>query len=209
MARRPSTAAGRRRQALVIARRARAGSTSARQRILTTADRLFYGEGIQATGVQRVVEEAEVTRVTFYRHFPSKDDLVLAYLDARATRAHAAVQRILDAHADDPRAALLAWNQAVVDDGVIDEYRGCTFVNAAAEYGDSAHPVRRAAIAQRTWVNDTTRRLLTEAGHPDPEVAARTLLALRTGFVFASGLEDPPEGARDFLAACERVIDQR
>ncbi|MHA3700819.1 TetR/AcrR family transcriptional regulator [Jatrophihabitans sp. YIM 134969] len=207
MVRRPATAAGRRQRALATARRERAATTKARDRILTTADRLFYGEGIQAVGVQRVVEEAEVTRVTFYRHFPSKDDLVLAYLDARAKRAHAAVGRILEAHAGDPRRALEVWAQAVVDDGVIDEYRGCTFVNAAAEYGDGQHPVRRAAIAQRTWVKDTTAQLLREAGHPDPDAAARTLLALRTGFVFAAGLEDPPEGARDFLAACRRVVD--
>ncbi len=208
MSRRPTTAATRRRRALVAAGRERAATTTARQRILATADRLFYGEGIQAVGVQRVVEEAEVTRVTFYRHFPSKDDLVLAYLDARARRAHAAVQRILDAHADDPRTALRVWAEAVVSDGVVDEYRGCTFVNAAAEYGEVDHPVRRAAIAQRTWVRDTTTRLLREMGHPRPEQASRTLLALRTGFVFASGLEDPPEGAREFLEACDRVVDE-
>lgn len=208
MARRPGTAATRRRRALVIARRERVASATARERILSTADQLFYAEGIQAVGVQKVVEEAAVTRVTFYRHFPSKDDLVLAYLDARARRAQAAVHAILDRFPGDPRGALRAWARAVVSDGVVDEYRGCTFVNAAAEYGDSEHPVRRAAIAQRTWVNDTTVALLRAAGHPRPEVGARTILALRTGFIFASGLEDPPEGPEEFLAEHDRIVDQ-
>jgi AcrR family transcriptional regulator len=203
----PRTAAGRRRRALVLAARVRQQSTGARARILATADRLFYGEGIHNVGVQRVVEQAEVTRVTFYRHFPSKDDLVLAYLQERAQRAQVAVQRIIDAHAGDPCAALRAWALAFVADGVVDEYRGCTFVNAAAEYGDPDHPVRLAAIAQRTWVNETTAELLAQAGHPEPARAARTMMALRTGFVFASGLEDPPEGADEFLAAYDRIID--
>jgi hypothetical protein len=67
----------------VLARRRQQQARSARERILTTADRLFYGNGVQAIGVQRLIEESQVTRVTFYRHFPSKDDLVLAYLDRR------------------------------------------------------------------------------------------------------------------------------
>jgi AcrR family transcriptional regulator len=208
MSTRPSSAAARRRRALQAARRDRAASVTARQRILSVADRLFYGHGIGHVGVQQLVEEAEVTRVTFYRHFPSKDDLVLAYLENRAERAQQAVGRLLAGH-HDPREALRAWAVAFVQDGVVDEYRGCTFINAAAEYGDPDHPVRVAAVKQRTWVNDTTAELLRQAGHPEPEVAARTMLALRTGFVFASGLEDPPTGAAEFLAALDRIIDQR
>jgi AcrR family transcriptional regulator len=81
--RRPVSGAVRRRRADVLARRRQQQARSARERILTTADRLFYGNGVQAIGVQRLIEESQVTRVTFYRHFPSKDDLVLAYLDRR------------------------------------------------------------------------------------------------------------------------------
>jgi AcrR family transcriptional regulator len=57
--------------------------SAARERILATADTLFYGEGVRAVGVDRVVEESKVARVTFYRHFPSKNDLVVAYIDGR------------------------------------------------------------------------------------------------------------------------------
>src|SRR4051812_10111022 len=80
--------------------------SEARERILLTADRLFYNEGIHAVGIQRVVQEAGVTRVTLYRHFPSKDDLVAAYLDRRGEYDHGQVDAIIDAHPDDPRTAL-------------------------------------------------------------------------------------------------------
>jgi AcrR family transcriptional regulator len=207
VAERSNTAAARRRLAHVALHRRAAEATSARERILTTADRLFYSEGVQAVGVQRMVDESQVTRVTFYRHFPSKDDLVLAYLEVRAERARVALDRILNAFPDDPKGALKAWAVAFVNDGVIDEYRGCAFVNAAAEYADVRHPVRLRAVAQREWVNRITDRLLRESGHPEPEKATRLLMALRTGYVFSAGLEEPDGWAEEFLAAQARIVD--
>ena len=209
MTTRPSNAAARRRRAAVIARRRQAMARSARDRILATADRLFYHHGIQAVGVQRLLEESDVTRVTFYRHFPSKDDLVLAYLDRRGQQARAAVQGIVDAFPADPRGALHAWAVAFTEDGQVDEYRGCTFVNAAAEYGQPDHPVRLMAIGQRRWVKEITERLLAQSGHPEPQAAARALLALRTGYVFSTGLEEDTGWAAQFVAAHDRIAAQR
>lgn len=203
---RPSSAAARRRRAAAIARRRQASARSARDRILATADRLFYRHGIQAVGVQLLLQESDVTRVTFYRHFPSKDDLVLAYLDRRGTAARAAVQGILDAYPDDPGGALHAWAVAFTEDGQVDEYRGCTFVNAAAEYGRPDHPVRLMAIDQRRWINEVTENLLRRCGHPEPLAAARALLALRTGYVFSTGLEEDAGWAGQFLAAHDRIV---
>jgi AcrR family transcriptional regulator len=199
----------RRRRADMLARRRQKAAVSARERILATADRLFYSHGIQAVGIQRVVEESQVTRVTLYRHFPSKDDLVLAYLDRRSQQATVAVQALLGKYQGDPRGALHAWAVAFAEDGVIDEYRGCAFVNAAAEYGQPDHPVRVKAVAQRQWVNQVTETLLRQVGHPDPVVAARTLLALRTGYVFSAGLEEDAGWAEEFVAAYDRVVDAR
>lgn len=209
MTRRPVGAAARRRRAATLGRRRQQSARSARERILATADRLFYGNGIQAIGVQRLIEESEVTRVTFYRHFPSKDDLVLAYLEDRMQRAQAAVQAIIDAHPGDPRGALHAWAVALTEDGMVDEYRGCTFVNAAAEYEPLEHPVRLLAIDMRRWVNETTETLLRRGGHPDPAAAARLLMALRTGYVFSLGFEEEAGWAEQYLAAYDRVVDER
>ena len=193
----------------MLARRRQKAAVSARERILTTADRLFYSHGVQAVGIQWVIEESQVTRVTLYRHFPSKDDLVLAYLDRRGQQARAAVQALIDKHPGDPREALHAWAVAFAEDGVIDEYRGCAFVNAAAEYGQPDHPVRVMAVAQRQWVNETTEALLRQAGHPDPAAAARTLLALRTGYLISASLEEDAGWAAQYVAEYDRVVDAR
>lgn len=209
MARRPAGSAARRRRAGVLARRRQQSARTARERILATADQLFYGNGIQAVGVQRLIDESRVTRVTFYRHFPSKDDLVLAYLEDRKVRARAAVQAIIDAHPGDPRGALHAWAVALTRDGMVDEYRGCTFVNAAAEYEPPEHPVRAVAIDQRLWVNRVTETLLRQAGHPDPAAAARLLMALRTGYVFSLGFEEEAGWAEQYIGACDRVVSER
>jgi len=208
MARGPVGSAARRRRAGTLARRRQQAARTARERILATADRLFYGNGIQAIGVQRLIDESQVTRVTFYRHFPSKDDLVLAYLTDRTVRARAAVQAIIDAHPGDPRGALHAWVVALTEDGMVDEYRGCTFVNAAAEYEPLDHPVRAIAIDQRRWVNQVTESLLRQAGHRDPAAAARLLMALRTGYVFSLGFEEGDGWSEQYIAAYDRVVEE-
>src|SRR3954463_6608404 len=108
--------------------------SEARERILQTADRLFYDEGIHAVGIQRIVEESAVTRVTLYRHFPSKDDLVAAYLDRRAAYDHAQIDGIIEAHPDDPRRALTEMATALTRDDFAAVQRGCPFINASAEF---------------------------------------------------------------------------
>jgi len=106
----------------------------ARRRILDTARRLFAAEGIQAAGVDRIVAEAQVVKATFYRHFPAKDDLVCAYLAELSERQLAALRR-LPADAELPH--------ALVEIVGGPPYRGSPFINAAAEYADPDHPVRR------------------------------------------------------------------
>src|SRR3954463_1350576 len=90
--------------------------SAARQRILETADRLFYDEGIHAVGIQRVIAEASVTRVTLYRHFASKEDLIAAYLQRRAAHDHQQVDGVIAAYADDPRGALTQLAEVLTRD---------------------------------------------------------------------------------------------
>src|SRR4051812_23843262 len=86
--------------------RSAARPSLARARILAAADRLFYGEGIRAVGVDRLMSEADVTRVTFYRHFPSKDDLIAAYLNGRLSRDKEQVAILRRGYPDDPHSVL-------------------------------------------------------------------------------------------------------
>src|SRR5690242_7208257 len=96
------------------------GSTrpsAARRRILEAVDRLFYGEGIQAVGIHRILDEAQVTRVTLYRHFASKDDLIAAYLDERAEQGERQLEELV-AGCDGPVEALLAIGRLLAEDGL-------------------------------------------------------------------------------------------
>lgn len=159
-----------------------------KDRLLRTASRLFYAEGIHAVGVDRLVTEAAVTRATFYRHFPSKDDLVGAYLTATATTIRDAVEQAR--HGRSPRAAVRAVMAVLGDPTGDEDYRGCQFLNAAAEYPDPRHPVRAVIDDQRRWLFETLRDLAAGLGHPDPDYAARVLVLLHDGAFQAAGLDD-------------------
>jgi AcrR family transcriptional regulator len=186
---------------------ARPRRSAARDRILKTADRLFYDEGIHTVGVQRLVEEAAVTRVTFYRHFPSKDDLVAGYLEERADEGRRQITGLVESHAGDPHGALRDLGRVVTTDTLVAEYRGCPFINAAAEFAEPGHPARTLAAEQRAWVSAVTERLLREAGHPDPVAAAGHLMMLRTGAVFGAAVDGTKDLDAIFLKAWDLVID--
>lgn len=108
-------------------------SLPARERILATAYRLFYREGIRATGVDKVIAEAGVTKVTFYRHFPSKDALVLAFLDLRHRRWMDWFVDALDRHAHGHRRPAVV--SAIAEWLTADSFRGCAFINSVNEIG--------------------------------------------------------------------------
>jgi AcrR family transcriptional regulator len=111
-----------------------------RERILQVADRLFYAEGVRATGTEKIMALSEVAKATFYRHFESKDALVLAYLDKRDEALWAYLAR--PAPAQNLREALDKFEQYANKTEVI----GCPFLRIASEYPDTAHPFHRRAI---------------------------------------------------------------
>jgi AcrR family transcriptional regulator len=182
-------------------------ASPARERILRTVDRLFYGEGIHAVGINRVVEEAGVTRATLYRHFPSKDALIDAYLAERAEAGKAGLQRVLEEHPDDPRGALSAMGAESAANALDAEPLGCPFIRAFAEFSDPRHPTRTGAVRQRAWILAAVEGLLEQLGADDPRRGARQLLMLRTGLVFGGALDGTDGLGQDFLAAWEATVD--
>jgi AcrR family transcriptional regulator len=163
-------------------------NTSPRTRLLETATRLFYAEGVRAIGVDRIVAEAGVAKATFYHHFPAKDELVRAYVEDQSRLQRATAAQIREAQ---PRDTVLAIFDSVGDLGRDPGYRGCPFVNAAAEYPDPAHPVRQAIAEHRRWFRELLRDLLAADGHPDAERTADVLAALKDGLLVGSDLDDP------------------
>ncbi|WP_367130346.1 TetR/AcrR family transcriptional regulator [Saccharothrix sp. HUAS TT1] len=182
--------------------------SEARSRLLATASRLFYSEGLHSVGIDRIVSEASVTRATLYRHFPGKDDLVVAYLTEadRALRARAEAARAGDLA---PEEVVRAVAGAIADDIRSPGFRGCAFLNAAAEYPDPEHPVHRAVVEHREWFLRTAAELLARIGEAPPEPAARHFVMLRDGAMAAGCLSDPAPICETFLLGVEELLERR
>jgi AcrR family transcriptional regulator len=180
----------------------------ARQRLLQAATRLFYAEGIQAVGVDRLVTEAAVTKATFYRHFPTKDDLVRAYIQERDQ----AVRATADALAGEITSATDVVTALVTEIGhqmCSAGFRGCAFINATVEYPDPDHPVRHAVAEHRRWFRTLLTQLLQDTGHPHPETAAETLVLLRDGAMMGGYLDDPTRVPAALQHAVNTVLSER
>jgi AcrR family transcriptional regulator len=155
---------------------------------------------VQRVGVDRVVTAASVTKATFYRHFPSKEDLVVAYLRGahEATRAYVGPV---------PGTELLVrLTDATAEQLCRPSYRGCPFINAAAEYADPADPVHRAVVEHRTWLTGAARDSFAAAGHPAPGVAAARFVMLRDGAMVAGYLGNGDAAARDLRTGLAELL---
>ncbi len=178
--------------------------SAARERLLSTASQLFYSEGISGVGVDRIVSEGQVTLATFYRHFPSKEDLVISYLE----RVHGAIgEQIAAVITQVPGPAdLRALGDQVVSELSQNGFRGCAFINAASEYEDPESPVRRAIANHRRWYYDVVRRAFDTAGHPHPGNAARHFLMLRDGAMTGGSLDSSTTAKRTFNRGVEGLL---
>jgi AcrR family transcriptional regulator len=163
-------------------------ASPARRRLLDTATRLFYAQGIHAVGIDRIIAEAGVAKATFYNHFPSKDDLVLAYIEEQDRLGREAVAAL---PSQPPRKMIAAIMGRISEAAVAGDYRGCPFLNASAEYPDPASPVRQAIDARRTWYQGVLERLLAADGDPAPSITASLLVALSDGLLEIAYLDDP------------------
>ena len=163
--------------------------SAARARILAAATRLFYATGIRAVGVDRIIAESEVARMTFFRHFPTKDHLVTAFLESQAEAGRTELREVREASEDWPRAVLAAVAAGVTTVPATEGFRGCEFVNTAAEFCDPGHPARLVVDQHRAWIRDLMSEALAELGHPTPRSTAEVLLMLRTGAIVAASLE--------------------
>lgn len=179
-----------------------------RERLLDTARRLFYSEGIHSVPVDRLVTEANVTRATFYRHFPAKEDLVVEYLRATDADLRTAVGEATGQ--DDPQRNITALLDLIGHTTNAPGFRGCHFINAAAEYPEAGHPVRVAIDDHRAWFQQTVTELAAEIGHPDPGYAGHVLVLLHDGALAGAQLDDPKavreaviRAARDLLGLPE------
>ena len=152
-----------------------------RERILAVAADLFYRHGIRAIGVESIAETAGTNKMTLYRHFASKDELVAEYLRRLAEKASASWGRLAAEHPGDPRAQLRGWLEnmaAHVDSG---DQRGCALANAAVELPEKDHPVRRVIETFKTGQRQRIIDLCAAAELTQPEMLADELFLLLEG----------------------------
>lgn len=164
---------------------------SARDRILDTAFRLFYARGTRAVGVDLIIAESGVAKATFYKHFPSKDDLVLAYLDTVDRVWTGQLHAAAEAAGPDPVDQLVGMFDALVTACRREGYRGCAFINAAAEAVPDT-PTHARTVAHKQAVLAWVRDLAAQAGAADPEMLARSLTLLLDGGLADGALSADP-----------------
>lgn len=183
-----------------------AGSSAVRERILDAATQGFYSTGIRAVSADRLIADAAVSKVTFYRHFRSKDDLVEAYLARLAGIERVRIEDQLNAHPDDPAAVLRWYATGVGIASCAPGFRGCPFINAAAEYADPAHPARVVVTAHRSWLRAQAVGLVRRIGAPAPERVADILMMLRDGAMVSGYLGGAPDEVSARLIEAGRAV---
>jgi AcrR family transcriptional regulator len=176
-----------------------------RDRLLEAADELFYAEGIHTVGIDRVIEKAGVAKASLYGTFGSKDELVRAYLKARADARRARIEERMARH-DRPRDKILSVFDLLAERAREPSFRGCAFVNATAE-GPIDCKVRPVALESRAWVRDLFTRLAAELGVADAGQVGRRLQVLYDGAMTAASMERDHEVIADAHAMAEALLD--
>src|SRR5215471_16372594 len=175
-------------------------TSEARQRILETADRLFYQNGIRAVGIDRIIAEADVAKMSLYKHFPSKDDLILAVLQYREHGTLEFFRSAVERHGKKAKHPLRAFFAALKDFFESPGFRGCPFQNAAVELADPTHPGAEFVRGHKQRFNEFLRGLVEETvGKTGAKVALAVAILVEGAIVTAviQGNPDAADVARD------------
>ena len=177
----------------------------AKGRILETANVLFYEDGIRNVGVDRIISVSSVTKATFYKHYRAKDNLIVEYISSRHETVRANVEEMIRT-SPNAESVLRSFVAAIIAEIDSPGFRGCPFINAAAEFPDSEHPVRRVVTTHREWYVETLADLLKEMGHPVPGDAADELLLARDGALSGGYAGDSIAASAALARIADRVL---
>jgi AcrR family transcriptional regulator len=182
---------------------------NARDRLIDTAIDLFYANGFHAIGLDQIIEKTGVTKTTFYKHFESKEDLILAALQKRdeweSTAWDRAVKKVAG---DDPRGQLLAYFDVMDLWFNAPDFGGCMFINAAAEFADPRDPVHQEAAKHKVKTRDMFRDLAAKAGARDPETFADLYTAIFEGTLIMRHVHHRNEAARVARPMIEQLLSR-
>lgn len=177
------------------------------EHILQTASALFYSQGIKTTGVDAIVKAAGTTKMSLYKYFPSKDDLVLAHLAKSREAMLARIAAGVEQRADQPRQKLMAVFAVFEELLASPEFRGCPFINASAEFAEAANPIQQAAAG----FSDAFRQFLTElaaqAGAADPAQLSQQLAMLISGAIVSEQMRRESGAMRTASTAAAVLVN--
>jgi AcrR family transcriptional regulator len=180
--------------------------TESRDCILEVAANLFYEQGVRAVGMQQIIDEIGCGKNLLYREFPSKDDLIVAWLERSIDEWRIKFDAVIAAYPGDAAAQLVAVVRATADEVSMPEFRGCSLRNTHAEFPDSEHPAHQVAVE---FVNELRARLRTlakRAGAPDPRTLADRILLILDGLLVNGAVLGNRGAARAAVAFAEEAV---
>ncbi len=178
---------------------------SPRERVLATASQLFYEHGIRAVGIDRIVAESGIGKMTLYRHYPSKDDLVVAVLEARNASALQVIAELTHTGGT-PAEQLVGLFERLEEAFSSPAWHGCAFANATLELHDSAHPARNVAARHKQLTADILEPLARAAGAEHPRDLAEQLTLLLDGAMVAVQIRADPAACRPAVHAARALV---
>tara|TARA_R110002049_G_scaffold305056_3_gene501077 strand:- start:18392 stop:19045 length:654 start_codon:yes stop_codon:yes gene_type:complete len=170
--------------------------SDARRRIVETAERLFYAEGIRAVGIDRIIAEAEVAKMTLYNHFASKDELILAVLQYRETQFDAMIEKAIERHMRKGMGKLEAFFAGLKDWFKATGFRGCSFINAQVELADATHPAAKFSAAHKARFHLMLQEIIRETAGAKVAASIAPAVALMVeGAIVTAVMERSPRAA--------------
>lgn len=187
----------------------RPGNSPRRDQLLETATELFYRNGCHTTGIDRILAEAGVAKMTLYKHFRSKEELVLA----AAQRFHETIRENFQAYVEkgnlEPRQQLLAIFDFMDNWCRKPEFCGCPSINLAVQYPDHSDPIHQAAAEHKRIREDYITAIATQAGARDPAQLARQLMLLIDGATVLRQVTGCPEVVNEARTAAELLVNRQ
>lgn len=179
-----------------------------RDELIGKALKTFYTNGFHATGMERLVAETGISKTSIYKHFRSKEELILAALQLRDTQFRDWLFRRMEALGPTPREQLLAMFEALGEWCRDPGFRGCFFVKAACEFQEPDHPIHVQAAAHKAILLEHLSKLARAAGAGDPNDLARQLLILKEGAIVSAHVEGCREATAQARAAAAILLDR-
>jgi AcrR family transcriptional regulator len=181
-------------------------ASDVRDRILGTASALFYERGVRAVGVDLVVQEAAVAKTSLYRYFPTKDDLIVAFLEREDLEFWAQWDRVAEQCTGDPAGELDAHLRWIGERLGRSNYRGCPQINVAAEFAEQDHPARQASQRHMQALRSRLQNITKQLSIPRPKQLAAQLAVLVNGAFVSSGLLSAEEATGVLRGALKALL---